>query len=61
MRGRAAALSAGSVALAAVVWGLSPYLLDWVGLGDFDPLTRIGLVSLILSLAEAMAVRCRSH
>ena len=61
MRGRAAALSAGSVALAAVVWVLSSYLLDWVGLGDYDPLTRIGLVFLILSLAEAMAVRCRSH
>ena len=57
MRGRAAALSAGSVALAAVVWVLSPYPLDWVGLGDFDPLNRVVLVVLLLSLAEAALAR----
>lgn len=61
MSGRAAALSAGSIALAAAVWALSPYLLDWFGLGDFDPLSRVILVVLILSLVEAAAVRLPSR
>ena len=57
MRWRAGALSAGSIALAALVWFGSPYVLDRTGLGDFDPLTRIVLLFLVLSAAELGAAR----
>jgi hypothetical protein len=52
MTWRPVALSAGSIALAALVWVLSPYLLDRIGLADFDPLDRICLLFLVLSVLE---------
>lgn len=52
MTWRPVALSAGSIALAALVWVFSPYPLDWIGLADFDPLDRICLVFLVLSVLE---------
>jgi hypothetical protein len=51
------ALSAGSIVLAALVWVLSPYPLEWVGLGAFDPLGRICMLVLVLSIAEMLLAR----
>jgi hypothetical protein len=58
---RPVALSAASIALAALVWMFSPDLLDWIGLGDFDPLDRVCLVFLILSLVERAVGRWQDH
>ena len=57
MTWRPALWSAGPIVLAALVWFYSPYLLDWVGLSDFDPLDRICLIFLLLSVGETLAAR----
>ena len=54
---RSVALSAGLIAFAVLVWVLSPYLLDRIGLADFDPLDRICLMFLLLSLIEPICTR----
>jgi hypothetical protein len=51
------ARSAGSIVLAALVWLLSPYPLEWLGLGAFDPLSRICFLVLVLSIAEVLLAR----
>jgi hypothetical protein len=61
MRWHTAAWSAGSIALAGLVWWYSSYPLDWIGLADFDPLDRICLVFVILSLTESAASRWTKH
>lgn len=53
--------SVGAIALASLVWVYSPYLLDWAGLGDFDPLDRICLIVLLLSVGEMLAAHWRGH
>jgi hypothetical protein len=53
--------SAGAILLATLVWAYSPYVLDWVGLGDFDPLDRICLIFVLLSVGETLAARWRGH
>ena len=57
MNPRSIALSAGLIACAVLVWMLSPYLLDQIGLADFDPLDRICLMFLLLSLIEPICAR----
>ena len=61
MTWRHVALSAGSIALAALVWWLSPYPLDWIGLAEFDPLDRICLLVLTMSITEAVLARIDRH
>jgi hypothetical protein len=58
---RGAALSGGSIVLVALVWIISPELLDWIGLADFDPLDRICLVFLALSVVEIITTRWTKH
>jgi hypothetical protein len=50
---RPIAMSAGAIALAVLVWEFSWYPLEWMGLDAFDPLDRICLMFLVLSVAEA--------
>ena len=61
MMWRRTTLSAGSIVLAALLWVYSPVALDWIGLEDFDPLDRICLIFLILSLAESVTMRWSNH
>jgi hypothetical protein len=61
MRWRSVALSAGSIALAVLVWEFSADTLDRIGLEDFDPLDRIGLVFVVLSVAEYAAATSTRH
>jgi hypothetical protein len=61
MTWRGLALSGGAIAIAALVWVFSPVLLERIGLADFDPLDRICLVFLLLSVAEKMAARWSGH
>jgi hypothetical protein len=57
MRWRSVALSAASIALAALIWVFSPDVLDRIGLEDFDPLDRICLVFVVLSVVELLGSR----
>lgn len=57
MSPRSIALSACLIACAVLVWMLSPYLLDQIGLSVFDPLDRICLIFLLLSLIEPICAR----
>ena len=61
MNWRPPAFAAGAIGIAALVWFSSAYLLDWIGLSDFDPLDRICLVVLILSISEAVWMRFKPH
>jgi hypothetical protein len=61
MRWMSVALSAGSIALVALLWMYSPQVLDRIGLEDFDPLDRICLVFVVLSVAEYAATKLRTH
>jgi hypothetical protein len=61
MNWRAIGLSAAALGLAGLVWISVPNLLDWVGLAAFDPLTRICLVVLILSMVDAALTRFYPH
>lgn len=54
-------LSALAIILAVLVWEGSFYLFEWIGLDAFDPLDRICLMILLLSLAEAMHRRLRAE
>lgn len=55
------ALSAGSIVLTLLVWAYSPVLLDRIGLSAFDPLDRVCLIVVLLSVAESVAARWGSH
>ena len=57
MNWRATALSACMIAIAVLLWAFSPYLLDRIGLEDFDPLDRICLVFVVLSVMQAFSAR----
>jgi hypothetical protein len=61
MNWRSPAIAGGAVAIAAFVWFGSAGPLERVGLGDFDPLDRICLVILVLSVTEAMIGRFNRH
>jgi len=61
MNWRSGLLSAGFVAMAALVWELSPYAMDWAGLGAFDPLDRICLIIVLLSVAEYGLTRLQAQ
>ncbi len=55
--GRGMAFSAGSLALAALVWRLSPRLLALAGLGDLGLVGQLGLTVLALSALEFLLQR----
>jgi hypothetical protein len=61
MRWVGIALSAGAIALAALVWEYSADMLDRIGLESFDPLDRICLVFVMLSVVEFAAAKLRTH
>ena len=54
-----AVLSFGAILLVMAVWALSPHPLEWLGLSVFDPLDRICLVMLVLSVVEVVHARAR--
>ena len=60
MRHRAV-LSTVAILLTVALWLLSPYPLAWIGLEMFDPLDRICLIVLVLSLADAVFSRTLSE
>jgi hypothetical protein len=46
--------SALAIILAVSAWESSYYLFEWIGLDAFDPLDRVCLLILLLSLSEAI-------
>jgi hypothetical protein len=58
---RPIAMSAGAIVLAALVWELSWYPLEWLGLDASDPLDRICLVFLVLSATETALSQARKN
>jgi hypothetical protein len=61
MRWVSVAMSAGSIALAVLVWEFSADMLDRIGLESFDPLDRICLVFVVLSVVEFAAAKLTRH
>jgi len=61
MRWVGVGLSAGAIALAVLVWEFSGEMLDRIGLESFDPLDRICLVFVVLSVVEFAAAKLTTH